>query len=58
MPHVKRLQNQNLSKTAATLGLNRVEVLNEEGLGPISARTSHGEPWELYDGGTAGLDSK
>lgn len=37
--------------------LIRVEVLNTEGLGPISERTSRGKPWELYHGETAGLDS-
>ena len=58
MPYVKRLQNQDLSKKAASLGLKRMEVLHREGLEPINARTGHGEPWELYDGGTAGLDSK
>lgn len=47
IPHVKRLQKPDLSKKAASLGLNRMEFLNTEGLGPINARTSHGEPWEL-----------
>lgn len=46
------------SKKVASLGLNRMEVFNTEGLEPINARTSCGEPWELYEGGTAGLDSK
>lgn len=37
--------------------LIRVEVLNTEGLGPINERTSCGEPWELYHGETARLNS-
>lgn len=58
MQHVKRMQNQDFSRKVASLGLNRMEVLNTEGLEPINARTSCGESWELYSGGTAGLDSK
>lgn len=58
MPHVKSLQNQDFSKKTFSLCLNRMEILNREGLGPINARTSYGETWELYGRGTVGLGSK
>jgi len=56
--HVKRLQNQDFGKKAASLRFNRIEVLNTEGLGQINARTRHGETWEFCCGDTAGLHCK